>query len=121
MKTLIIRHVDEGVPPKFQAVLSADARSTDSVPVPSPAGFPVERRLNTVRTPGKIGRRWPKDRVNILLVTARPYAADVRYRSISRPLVELIDKQGLPAQVTVLRPPTFERLQEHLRERPNHY
>ena len=74
-----------------------------------------------MRKPDEIGRRWPKDQVNILLVTARPYAADVRYRSISRPLVELIDKQDLPAQVTVLRPPTFENLREHLRECPNHY
>jgi len=81
----------------------------------------IERRLNTVRKPDKVGRRWPKDQVNILLVTARPYQDDVRYRSISRPLVELIDKQDLPAQVTVLRPPTFENLREHLRGRPNHY
>ena len=81
----------------------------------------IERRLNTVRKPDKVGQPWPKDQVNILLVTARPYEADVRYRSISRPLVELIDKQDLPAQVTVLRPPTFENLREHLRERPNHY
>ena len=81
----------------------------------------IERRLNTVRRPDKVGQRWPKDQVNILLVTARPYEGDVRYRSISRPLVELIDKQDLPAQVTVLRPPTFENLREHLRERPNHY
>ena len=76
----------------------------------------IERRLNTVRKPDKVGQPWPKDQVNILLVTARPYEADVRYRSISRPLVELIDKQDLPAQVTVLRPPTFESLREHLRE-----
>ena len=68
----------------------------------------IERRLNTMRKPGKLNRRWPKDQVNILLVTARPLEKDVHYRSISRPLVELIDKEDLPAQVTVLRPPTFE-------------
>ena len=219
-----IRHVESGDPPKFQAICPQDARSTETVAIPSPVGFPVEgrpnsdlmrelrwylegfldypfppetehaervrdalrrwgveafnklfgdrrggeifndatregyeslhllissddpqvlgwpwealhdpqvgqlaqtcqieRRLNTVRKPDKVGQRWPKDQVNILLVTARPYEADVRYRSISRPLVELIDKQDLPAQVTVLRPPTFENLREHLRERPNHY
>ena len=224
MNTLLIRHVESGDPPKFQAICPQDARSTETVAIPSPVGFPVEgrpnsdlmrelrwylegfldypfppetehaervrdalrrwgveafnklfgdrrggeifndatregyeslhllissddpqvlgwpwealhdpqagqlaqtcqieRRLNTVRKPDKIGQRWPKDQVNILLVTARPYEGDVRYRSISRPLVELIDKQDLPAQVTVLRPPTFENLREHLRERPNHY
>ncbi|MGA2700591.1 MAG: CHAT domain-containing protein [Isosphaeraceae bacterium] len=81
----------------------------------------IERRLNKTIKPGKVAKRWPKNQVNILLVTARPYEGDVRYRSISRPLVELIDKQDLPAQVTVLRPPTFENLRGHLRERPNHY
>ena len=224
MNTLLIRHVESGDPPKFQAICPQDARSTETVAIPSPVGFPVEgrpnsdlmrelrwylegfldypfppetehaervrdalrrwgveafnklfgdrrggeifndatregyeslhllissddpqvlgwpwealhdpqvgqlaqtcqieRRLNTVRKPDKIGHPWPDNQVNILLVTARPYAADVRYRSISRPLVELIDKQDLPAQVTVLRPPTFESLREHLRERPNHY
>ncbi|MGB0069175.1 MAG: CHAT domain-containing protein, partial [Isosphaeraceae bacterium] len=223
MNTLLIRHVESGDPPKFQAICPQDARSTETVAIPSPVGFPVEgrpndlmrelrwyleefldypfspetehaervrdalrrwgveafnklfgdrrggeifndatragyeslhllissddpqvlgwpwealhdpqagqlaqtcqieRRLNTVRKPDKVGQRWPKDQVNILLVTARPYEGDVRYRSISRPLVELIDKHDLPAQVTVLRPPTFENLREHLRRRPNHY
>src|SRR5271157_4735143 len=224
MNTLFIRHVESGDPPKFQAICPQDARSTETVAIPSPVGFPVEgrpnsdlmrelrwyleeflhypfppetehaervrdalrgwgvetfnklfgdrrggeifndatregyeslhllissddpqvlgwpwealhdpqvgqlaqtcqieRRLNTVRKSDKVGQRWPKNQVNILLVTARPYEGDVRYRSISRPLVELIDKQDLPAQVTVLRPPTFENLREHLRERPNHY
>ncbi|MCP4657944.1 MAG: tetratricopeptide repeat protein [bacterium] len=43
------------------------------------------------------------------------------FRSISRPLVELVEKEKLPVDVHVLRPPTFERLREHLRERPRHY
>jgi tetratricopeptide (TPR) repeat protein len=81
----------------------------------------IERRLNTVGKPANISRRWPKDQVNILLVTARPYEGDVLYRSISRPLVELIDREDLPAQVTVLRPPTFANLREHLSAFPNRY
>jgi hypothetical protein len=82
----------------------------------------VERRLNTVRDPQPIPDSLPKDRVNILLVVARPYGeGDVGFRSIARPLVELVEKQGLPASVELLRPPTFDRLREHLRERPGHY
>jgi tetratricopeptide (TPR) repeat protein len=81
----------------------------------------VERRLHNLRDPIPLPKELPKDRVNILLVTARPYAADVSYRSISRPLVELIAKHGLPAEVTILRPPTFARLRGHLRERPAYY
>ncbi|WP_437561582.1 tetratricopeptide repeat protein [Sorangium sp. So ce542] len=81
----------------------------------------IERRLNRAQDPPPVPAELPRDRVNILLVIARPYEADVRFRSIARPLVELIEKQGLPAHVHVLRPPTLDRLREHLRERPNHY
>ena len=55
-------------------------------------------------------------------MVARPYGKkDVRFRSIARPLVELIENQNLPARVELLRPPTFERLREDLRARPGFY
>ena len=78
----------------------------------------IERRLNAVSDPLDLPEDLPTDRVNILLVTARPYENDVSYRSISRRLVELIARKNLPARVRLLRPPTFERLEEVLRERP---
>jgi tetratricopeptide (TPR) repeat protein len=81
----------------------------------------IERRLNHVRDPQTISGKLPNGCVNILLVIARPYVGDVHYRSISRPLVELIEKEKLPAGVHVLRPPTFDRLREHLRQRPHFY
>ena len=81
----------------------------------------VQRRLNGLRDPHPISPDLPSDCVNILLVTARPYQGDVRYRSISRPLVEQIDGFKLPATVTVLRPPTFDQLRAHLRDRADHY
>ncbi|HEV2987895.1 MAG TPA: tetratricopeptide repeat protein, partial [Candidatus Angelobacter sp.] len=43
------------------------------------------------------------------------------FRSIARPLVELIEQKKLPAQVELLRPPTFDQLRRHLRERPGFY
>ncbi len=81
----------------------------------------IERRLNEVVDPPSLDERLPRDRVNILLVTARPFQEDVRYRSISRPLVELVDEHKLAAHVTVLRPPTFDQLRRHLHEHPGHY
>ena len=81
----------------------------------------IERRLNRIRDPITLSEKLPKDRINILLVTARPYERDVRYRSLSRPLVELIRQKSLPAHVHVLRPPTFDGLREHLREHPHFY
>lgn len=82
----------------------------------------VERRLNTVRDPQKLPDSLPKNRVNILLVVARPYGRqDVGFRSIARPLVELIEKNKLPAFVELLRPPTFDQLREHLRSKPGFF
>jgi tetratricopeptide (TPR) repeat protein len=82
----------------------------------------VERRLNKGYDPQPISESLPKDRVNILLVVARPYGEkDVRFRSIARPLVELVEKESLPASVELLRPPTFDGLREHFRKRPGYY
>ena len=80
----------------------------------------VERRLNKLRDPQPLPASLPRNRVNILLVVARPCGPrDVGYRSIARPLVELIERQKLPAYVHLLRPPTFDQLRQHLRDRQN--
>jgi tetratricopeptide (TPR) repeat protein len=82
----------------------------------------IERRLNEhLSDPSPLSDKLPHDRINILLITARPYDQDVQYRSISRPLIELIEKKHLPAHVHLLRPPTFDRLREHLGEQPHFY
>ena len=81
----------------------------------------IERKLNQILDPVPLSEKLPKDCVNILLVTARPFENDVRYRSISRLLVEMIESKNLPAHVHVLRPPTFDNLREHLRKHPNFY
>ena len=80
----------------------------------------IERRLNRLPDP-PAAADVPNDRVNILLVVPRPYQDDVRYRSIGRPLVDLIQWKGLPAHVDVLRPPTFDQLRDQLRARPGYY
>jgi len=79
----------------------------------------IERRLNDLRDPVPLSDELPRDQVSILLVTARPYKGDVKYRSVSRLLVEMIEEHHLPAQVHVLRPPTLDNLREHLRIHPN--
>ena len=81
----------------------------------------IERRLNEVPGLAPVPAGLPSDRVNILLVIARPLDGDVKYHSIARPLVELIETAALPAYVHVLRPPTFDQLREHLRKRPGYY
>jgi tetratricopeptide (TPR) repeat protein len=80
----------------------------------------LERRLNQLPDP-QPAADLPNERVNILLVVCRPLEHDVRYRSIARPLIELIQSRNLPAHVDLLRPPTFDQLREHLHQRPGYY
>jgi hypothetical protein len=82
---------------------------------------PIERKINQIADPLPLPEKLPKDRINILLITARPYDNDVGFRSISRILVELIESRHLPARVTLLRPPTFSKLLTHLWENPHTY
>jgi len=81
----------------------------------------IERRLNNVQTPPPLPPSLPKDRINILLIVARPFENDVQYRSLARPLVQLIERESLPARVEILRPPTLTQLQKHLEQKPGHY
>ena len=54
--------------------------------------------------------------INLLLVTARPHGGrDVGYRTIQRPLVELLHRTQLPVQVDLVRPGTWRALVDHLR------
>src|SRR5271157_259154 len=80
----------------------------------------LERRLNRLSDPQPV-TGLPNERVNILLIVCRPYEHDVRYRSIARPLIELIQSKNLPAHVDILRPPTFDQLREHLHQHPGYY
>jgi tetratricopeptide (TPR) repeat protein len=81
----------------------------------------IDRQLDAVPDPLPLPTELPQDHVRILLVTARPYHNDVAFRSITRPLVELIQQEQLPAEVKLLRPPTFAQLQHELSEHPGQY
>ena len=60
--------------------------------------------------------------INLLVVTARPDEdSDVGYRTISRPLVELIDNSQLRVNIELLRPGTYEALYKHLEEKGQGY
>jgi tetratricopeptide (TPR) repeat protein len=77
-----------------------------------------ERRLTKLEPPPELDEGLLRDRLRILLVIARPYERDVGFRSVARPLIEQLESRSFPAEVTVLRPPTFERLQEVLEQNP---
>jgi hypothetical protein len=59
----------------------------------------------------------PSATINVLLVTARPSGGrDVGYRTISRPLVEGLRQTNVPVQIKIVRPGTYQALENHLRE-----
>ncbi len=76
----------------------------------------VERRPSVPASVADLPTGLARDRVRILLVIARSGENDVRFRSLARPVVELIERERLPAEIEVLRPPTFPRLWKHLEE-----
>ena len=57
----------------------------------------------------------PSPTLNVLLVTARPGGkGDVGFRTISRPLVEAVEQAKAPVRIDILRPGTYQTLEQHL-------
>ncbi|MEZ4676952.1 MAG: CHAT domain-containing protein [Caldilineaceae bacterium] len=55
--------------------------------------------------------------INLLLVTARPHGKrDVAYRTIQRPLIEMLHRSQLPVQVDIVRPGSWRALVDHLHQ-----
>jgi len=83
----------------------------------------IERQLmRGTHSPLPLPDNLAQDRINILLVIARPYGDnDVGFHALSRPLVALAKGGNLPIHIDVLRPPTFEQLRQTLHERKGFY
>ncbi|GAB4012370.1 hypothetical protein GCM10028808_28290 [Spirosoma migulaei] len=61
----------------------------------------------------------PSSMLNLLMVTARPdWEDDVNYRTIVRPIIDLIESAKLRVDAHILRPGTYEQLGRHLDEKP---
>ncbi|MGB3515826.1 MAG: tetratricopeptide repeat protein [Elainellaceae cyanobacterium] len=64
----------------------------------------------------------PQDKLNILLVIARPYGEkDIALRTIARPLLEALKPIQKQVNLKVLRPPSFEQLERELIEHKGFY
>lgn len=54
-------------------------------------------------------------KINILIVTARVNLInDINPRTISQPLVEMVEQENLQVNINILRPATYKSLKEHL-------
>ncbi|HUK15045.1 MAG TPA: hypothetical protein VLW65_01465, partial [Bryobacteraceae bacterium] len=60
--------------------------------------------------------------IRVLVVVSRPHGeSDVGYRTISRPLVETLHQASLAVELGFVRPGTWDRLRQHLADRPKGY
>ena len=85
--------------------------------------FPIERQLSRdLGDPPPLPEDLPQDALHILYVIPRPDGtANLGYRTLAKSLVHFIEESRLPVTVDVLRPPTFDRLRQTLKERPGYY
>ncbi|NES03617.1 MAG: tetratricopeptide repeat protein [Okeania sp. SIO2F4] len=63
----------------------------------------------------------PQDKLNILLVIARPYDRDVGFQTIARPMLEVLQPIRQQVNLKVLRPPSFEQLERELNAQKGFY
>ncbi|WP_353933062.1 CHAT domain-containing protein [Okeanomitos corallinicola TIOX110] len=64
----------------------------------------------------------PADKLNILLVIARPYGEkDIAFKTIARPLLESVSNIRKRVNIKVLRPPSFEQFERELNDKPGFY
>lgn len=64
----------------------------------------------------------PSAMLNLLIVTARPNEdEDVNYRTIQRPLIDMIARTETPVNAHILRPGTYEALIRHLDSKSGYY
>ena len=79
---------------------------------PSLAG--MSRSLSDYAVRGEIPQ-LPQDKLNILLVIARPYGeTDIALKTIARPLLDSIADIRQKVNIKVLRPPSFEEFEREL-------
>ncbi|MGB6296540.1 MAG: CHAT domain-containing protein, partial [Rivularia sp. (in: cyanobacteria)] len=79
---------------------------------PSLAG--MSRSLSDYAIRGEIPQ-LPQDKLNILLVIARPYGeTDIALKTIARPLLDSISDIRQKVNIKVLRPPSFEEFEREL-------
>jgi tetratricopeptide (TPR) repeat protein len=86
---------------------------------PSLAG--MSRSLSEYAVRAEMGD-LPQDKLNILLVIARPYGEkDIALRTIARPLLQGISNIRQKVNLKVLRPPSFEQFERELNANRGYY
>ncbi|MCB0532001.1 MAG: CHAT domain-containing protein [Saprospiraceae bacterium] len=116
--SLTLEIVSREQAPGFQTVLWETLRDPNFASKPLIAsGLKIVRRSEK-QAPlrARVGNH---PALNLLIVTARPSEEnDVNYRTIQRPLIELLSRtEGISVNSVILRPGTYEALKNHLDEK----
>jgi tetratricopeptide (TPR) repeat protein len=105
----------ESQTPEFQALHWEAMRDPE---LPRPFGVDCVMLRKSTKPVPVSAYVQPSPVINLLVVTARPKEEnDVGYRTISRSLIEAIEKCQLRVNVELLRPGTYEALERHLEEK----
>ena len=105
----------ESQTPEFQALHWEALRDPE---LPRPFGVDCVMLRKSTKPVPVSAYVQPSPVINLLVVTARPKEEnDVGYRTISRSLIEAIEKCQLRVNVELLRPGTYEALERHLEEK----
>ncbi len=114
-----VEFVIESESPEFQG-FHWEALQDPDLPRPFSVDCIISRkRRGATVVPAKIAS---SPTLNLLVVIARPdEETDVNYRTISRPLVELVSNSDIPVKIDILRPGTYEALTKHLDEKGEGY
>jgi tetratricopeptide (TPR) repeat protein len=81
--------------------------------MPLAVRLPVTRRVEAL--PSRFDLAEHRPTLNILVMTSRPYGSnDVGYRTISRPLLDALRTAGMPVNLDLVRPGTWEALRDRL-------
>jgi len=117
---------------KCQLVITSDRKEVLNLPwellyspsdrqflAPSLAG--MSRSLSDYAVRAEMGE-LPQDKLNILLVIARPYGErDIGLRTIARPLLQALAPIRHKVHLKVLRPPSFDQFQQELNRNKGFY
>lgn len=97
----------------FHAIHRESLKDPD-LPNPLAAELVTIVRKN-IKPPAIEAKVRSSPQINLLIVTARPdEEQDVGYRTISRPMIELIETAKIKVNAHILRPGTFQALSNHL-------
>ncbi len=111
LKQVTIEIVGNG--PEFHA-LHWEAMQDKDLPRPLAVDCVMLRKRLAKAAP-VLAQMAPSPVINLLVVIARPDEEDdIGYRTISRPLIEVIQTSQLPVNVDLLRPGTYKSLERHL-------